>query len=178
MAKKKTKNMNFIYMLLTFATGVLTFVAMAFSFIGLKTTSGVAGATKTTKTAMSMSEWFDLIVNFEKVDGIGSWQVSKIFFIITLVLVGLVLLGIVLNIFLKNKTLANCIKVVSLLAIVSALVFFITNIVGCSALSTSVGDTDIVGGSSKYYPHLALYFITLFTIATSVFSFLTLKKSK
>lgn len=179
MAKKKAKSkVNLIYMLITFVAGALAFVSMAFKFIGKDATGGVLGNTATSSSTMTLSEWFDFITTFGEADGIVSWQIAKVFLIVTLVLIGLVLIGLVVNLFIKNKTLSNIIKIISVLAGVMAIIFFITVITGSSALSTSAGNTSLIGASNKYYPSVAPYLITVFTLCTVVFSFLALKKSK
>ncbi len=179
MAKKKAKSgVNFIYMIITLVAGTLTYVSMAFNFIGKDTTGGVLGNTATSTSVMSLGDWFKYISTLSDIDRIASWQIAKAFFIITLVLVGLVLICLVINAFIKNKALGNCIKIVAILAAVSALVFFITVITGSSALSSSAGDTSLIGASNRYYPSVAPYLVTIFTLSTTAFTFLALRKSK
>ena len=179
MAKKKVKTkINFIYLMITLIAGALSFVSLAFNFIGNHASGGVLGNTATKTGTMNLGEWFDFTSKFGELNGIASWQVANIFLIITLVLIGLVIIGILVNLFFKNKIFSNVLKIVSILAGATAIVFFITIITGSSALSSSAGDMGVIGVSSKYYPSVAPYLITLFTLCTVVFSFLTLRKSK
>jgi len=177
MAKKKTKNKNnLLYGLLTICSAVLTFVSLAFHFVGSKaSTSGILGSNSSSST-MSLGDWFDFVTDAEKVEGIVSWQIARILFIVALVLVGLIAIGIVVNYFIKNKSFSTAIKIVSALTIVVALVFVILMFVGSSALSNSANLGGIIGGAYTYYPYLATYFITVFSMLSAVFACLATKK--
>ena len=177
MAKKKTKNKNnLLFCLLAICSAVLTFVSMAFHFVGSKaSTSGILGNNSATST-MSLGEWFDFVAKAEKVEGIVSWQIARILFVVTLILVGLIVIGLIVNWFIKNKNLSTAIKIVSALTIVVVLAFVILMFVGSSALSSSANLGGIIGGAYTYYPYLATYFITGFSVMSAVFACLATNK--
>lgn len=177
MAKKKTKNKNsLIYGIIALVSAVLTFVSMAFHFVGSKvSTSGVLGNNSSSST-MSLGDWFDFVSNAEKVDGIVSWQIARVLFIVVLVMVGLVAIGLIVNSFLKSKGFKTALNVLSILTILVALVFIILMFVGSSALSSSTDLGGIIGGAYTYYPYLATYFITIFSIISAVFACLATNK--
>ncbi len=177
MAKKKTKNKNnLLFGLLTICSAVLTFVSLAFHFVGSKaSTSGILGNNSSSST-MSLGDWFDFVSKAENVEGIVSWQIARIVFIVVLVLVALIAIGLIVNYLIKNKTLSTVNKIISALTIVFALVFIILMFVGSSALSSSANLGGIIGGAYTYYPYLATYFITIFSVITAVFACLTTKK--
>lgn len=178
MAKKKSKakSMNMIYVILGLVTTVLTFVSMAFAFIGTKTTTVILGGENVTKDSMSMTEWFDFITNAEKAEGIASWQIAKILFIVMLVLVGIVAVGMLINMFVKKPIVSTITNIVGIVTILVAIVFFILTIVGGSALSTGLDAGSIGSIAHSYYPHLAIYFLAIFGIATPIMAYLASKK--
>lgn len=178
MAKKRTKNNKniLIYGLLTVCSAVLTFVSLVFHFVGSRaSTSGILGNNSSSST-MSLGDWFDFVSTAEKVDGIISWQIARILLIATLVMVGLIVIGLIINGFLKNKGLKTVLRIFSVLTIVLALIFIILMFVGSSALSSSANLGGVIGGAYTYFPYLATYFITLFSILTAIFACVSTKK--
>ncbi len=168
MAKKKSKSnggLGFILGIISIVVTVLSFVSLAFNFLSINNT--VLGIT-TTKEA-NLSGWMDKIETFQKADAITGWNVGKIFMIITLVLVGLLAVAMLVRLFMKNKFLDLGVKVLSILTIVSALVFFISTLVGCAAMSTDV---------TKYVANLGVYGVAFLSIISAVVAFFATVKSK
>jgi len=179
MAKKKTKNKNgMIFGIIALVSAVLTFVSMAFHFVGSKaSTSGILGSNSSTST-MTLGDWFKFIDNAEKVEAIISWQIARVLFIVTLVLVGLIAIGLILNAFVRSKGFKLALNIVNVVTIVIAIIFMILMFTGSSALSSSANLGGIIGGSYTYSPYIAPYLITIFAITTSIFTCLATRKTK
>ncbi len=170
--RSKRSNKGLIFGILALITAAMSFISLAFQFISTEITLGSTTSTKSS----GLTEWFDIISDLQDTDNILGWNVAKIFLIITLVLVGLLLIALVVRFFIKNKYLDVIIKVISLLSILGALVFFISTVVGCGKLSTVVDAGNLGSSSYRYIAHIAIYFITIFSILTSVLAFLTTSK--
>lgn len=166
MAKKKSKGsvgLSLILSIVSIALAVLTFVSLAFNFLSAKTE--VLGVTKTTN--YNLAGWMDRINFYKDAEGVVGWNVGKVFMIITLVVVGLLAVALLVNLFVKNKYLTLAIKVLSVLTVVVALVFFISTLVGCGKLSND---------ATTYIANFAVYAIAITSLASAVVGFFAVRK--
>ena len=164
-SKKQTKKNSFLFILLALLGGIMTFVSMAFNFFGHKT---FLGDKVLTENNMTMSGWFDFISTFSEADKIGTWIGAKILFIALLVLVGLILVCMLCKLFVKKPVLNIIVKVLACLTIVVSIIFIVLSFIGANALSSKILGT--------YYPQIAVYLLTIFSVLTSIFAGLASKK--
>ena len=157
---KINKN-GMITRIISIALAVLSFVGMAFAFGGVKG----GGESQSFK----FGEWIDSIGSGLKyeVDGIGWWNASRIFLIISFVVVAVLAIIAIVQFFYNHKILSLVMKFGGIVGIVTGVVFVATLIGGNIALGNEY---------MSYFPHVGAIVIALSTIGASVSAMLSAKK--
>lgn len=178
MAKKKLNLCGLILKIVAIFTGLMTFVSMAFKFA--KADVSVAGKVVGSNT-QSLKDWFDSIKTYGKInaDGISCWKVSRVFMIITLVLIAIVVALVIVKFFVSNKYVDLVLLIVSSLAIITTLVMLITLLVGMNQFVKFINDMNKLQ-TTKMYPYAGSICMVIFSALTGITGILmsTLKKAK
>lgn len=157
---KINKN-GMITRIISIALAVLSFIGMAFAFGGVKGNGDSA--------SFKFGEWIDMVESGVKykADGIGWWNTSRIFLIITLVVVAVLAIIAIVQFFFNHKILSMIMKFGGIVGIVTAVVFVVTLIGGLIHFSNEY---------ITYFPHVGAILIALATIGASVCATLSAKK--
>ena len=126
----KVKGKELILKVVTILSAVLAFVGLAFKFASQSLVQ-IKGA-DAVKTNYTLNQWVDSF-NQSKMfseTGVKFWQVSRVFLIISLVVLALIAIVAVLEMFISNKYLSLAKLVLSIVGIVCVIVFFSTLVVG------------------------------------------------
>lgn len=153
------------------AAAVMSFVSLAFDFIALKTTAVRTGQSYT--ESLGLGDWFESIDGLKDSDKIAGWNLGRVFLIITLVMVAILAVALIVKFFMNHKILNLGVMVVSVLTMVSALVFAIATFAGCGALST-----ELLGVKLDYIASVGVYLVALFSIVTAAMSIVVCRKTK
>lgn len=163
MAKKKSSG-GLVLKIVTIVAAVLTFVAMAFKFVGYTVSTTILNRTSTSSGSSSMSDWFDMLNNAStEMDGIAAWQAAKGFLIAVFIVIAIIAVIAILKLFLNIGLLNLLMKIAAIAGIVVSLVFIICLIVGCVQMSGSI--TEAI--TYAYYPREGSILITLFGLIAS-----------
>ncbi len=133
MAKAKKSSLGtLIARIVVIAFAVLSFVAMTFKFYAVITSYG----SRSNSQSADFEQWIDGLAS--DADDIGWWKTSRVFMIITLVVVAILAVVAVVQFFYNHKILNMIAKFGGIAGIVLAIVFLLTFIVGCVKLSSEV----------------------------------------
>ncbi len=155
----KKKGFGLVAVCISVVAAVLSFVALAFNWYALVISSESLPATR--------ADWAHSLES--SASQFGAWRASRVFMIITLVVVAIVAVLLIVELFYENKLLAQIAKWASLALIVLVAIFLILFVVGCVNLS---------GSSMLVMPHAGPIALTAFAVLTGVFGMLANKKKK
>lgn len=163
MAKKKSTG-GLVMKIITIVAAVLTFVSIAFKFVGYTVRATLGSLTNSESDSSSMGDWFDMLENAStEADGIAAWQAAKGFLIAAFIIIGIIAVIAILKLFMNMGLLNLLMKIAGIAGIVVSLVFIICLIVGCVQMSGSL--TDAI--TCSYYPREGSILITLFGLIAS-----------
>ncbi len=114
-------------------------VSMAFGAIFSQTK---AGDLSYTSESSSFGDWFSQLngdASFVFGDAEGTWKASEAFFIISIILLSLIIIGIVLQFFIKKGWLNLTIKIISIVSMLTVLAAFVLMLTGCIQWSSLIG---------------------------------------
>ena len=182
--KPKLSLLNLIFSIVGMVGAVLSYIALAFNFINTQTTIKIGSSSSTTSSTATLSEWFKAINDAQeynaKLEGtvlgdlrvnIDGWATARVFLIITLVLVAIVAIALVVKFFVNNKILNWATLAVSILTVVSALMFIIMVYAGGSAF---VGKAENV----KALADVGAWFVTLGAVIAGAMGIAVARKIK
>ena len=163
MAKKKSTG-GLVMKIITIVAAVLTFVSIAFKFVGYTVRATLGSLTNSESDSSSMGDWFDMLENAStEADDIAAWQAAKGFLIAAFIIIGIIAVIAILKLFMNMGLLNLLMKIAGIAGIVVSLVFIICLIVGCVQMSGSL--TDAI--TCSYYPREGSILITLFGLIAS-----------
>ena len=179
--KPKLSLPNLIFSIVGMVGAVLSYIALAFNFINIQTKGILSGST--TNTPMTLSEWFKKINADQKTNAslegsivlgdahidIEGWATARAFLIITLVLVAIVAIALAVKFFVNHKILNWATLAVSVLTVVSALVFIIMVYAGGSPFNTQY---------IKYLADVGAWFVTLGAVIAGAMGIVVARKIK
>lgn len=172
----KVKGKELIFKIVSLCTTVLTFVGLAFKFAYQST---VVGGHKIDAFSGSITrgDWWDMVnEGLEELSGPGYtfWQFAKVFLIVSLVVLAILAVLTVVEFFFSHKYLSLAKRIVSVVAIVSVVVFFATLVIGglIVANKETVGVTEVT-----LLPNVGAWFIFVFGLVASVMALLDKKKA-
>lgn len=182
MAKKGKKRMGLVDMILVIvgAVGaVLSFVALAFSFVTVNVTNPLTN--KVTGTDKSLSDWMSDLdsmneanaaankINADDVFNVGGYNLARVFLFVTLVLVAITAILLLVKFLMNNKLMNMLTMVAAALTIVSALVFMIAMLVGNAPFATEL---------SSRAAGLGVWFVTIGAIIAGAMGIATSRQLK
>ena len=153
-------------------TAVLAFVGLAFKYLYQSTT--VANVTRGDHVSLKdANEMLDTMSKLDKPyrpDYYGWLKAGKVFMIIALVVVAVLAVITIVQFFYNHKILSLVKMVVAGVAIALAVVFFVCILVGCLKV-----ESGVPGVTASMVPNVAVYFVTLFCVASGVTALLDRK---
>lgn len=125
-------------------------ISMAFGALFSQTKLGDSSYTG---DSLSFGDWFSELngdASFMFGDAEGTWKASEAFFIIGIILLSLIIIGIVLQFFIKKSWLNLTIKIMSIVSLLVVLTAFVLMLTGCiqwsSLLGSSINVLPAAGG--------------------------------
>ena len=106
----KQKGFNLISTCIGVLAAIFSFVTLAFNWY--TTAVGKSAA------SYSRADWAKILEDSTKIGDLNTWRASRVFMIITFVVVAIVAVLLVVNLFVENKILAQLTKWVSLALII------------------------------------------------------------
>lgn len=150
----KTKGM--ISRIFCIIFSALVYVGIAFNFVGLLTSSSLANTSEV--TGISFSDWWKG-VSEATADSFTWWKIAQVLYVIMFITAGILIIGTVIQFFVKNKYLNLIVKIAGIVTLVLAIVSVVFNIMGEIALTSDLPSSNLL--SMSYIPHIGTVVIAI-----------------
>lgn len=163
----KTKGM--ISRIICIIFSALVYVSLAFTFIA--STSKVLN--KTITTEISFSDWWDM-TSEATADCFNWWKIAQVLYIVLFVLAGLLIIGTIIQFFVKNKYLNLSVKIAGILTLIIAILSAVFNILGQLAVTNELN----LGEYFSMIPHVGMVVMAIAGIVAGSLGIVCGKKLK
>ena len=166
----KTKNL--VLKIISVILSVVAFISMAFPFV-LTMISRIIPNHDSIHSSQSMlfSDWITLLGKDS--ESLWGWKTARVIMIILFIVLLLIIIGTVLQFFMKNKYVDMAYKYLSIAGIVLAGLFIVFFIIGCVL---QFGNTEF--SSVAVFPHAGSSILGVSSLISSILSLVSLKEKK
>ena len=153
---------------------VLSLVGLACNFVTVESSGSLLGASGAKAKSWNLGTWFDNIGDMDGVDEIGGWLLARWALVATAILLVVMIAMVVIGYFIKplkkNKIWKWTTFALGIVVAVGAVMFMIGTLVGCDAMSGSVGIEGIASTAITYTASFGVYLFSFGSVASAILS--------
>ncbi len=159
--RKAANSTSLVLIIVSVLTAVGALVGLACKFINVKGT--VIGFSNTKQ--LGLSEWFDVINDWQGYDEVSGWEIARCMLIVTAVLLTIMVVSLIVKMFTKLRLLKWLTLGLSIAVIACSAIFMITTFIGCGALS---GNIDVVATGVEYSASVGVFVLGIGALVSAI----------